>query len=366
MKATNVATVDSMRRMGLGGMMGRREIWHVIARRWPCLMVMLAGTIAGCAMPQPETAGPTQTTAAAAKPGTPVTAANRAAMTTQSQATSAAADKAAATTQPEAVLLLQRAEAALAAGDSQSALDSFSQVLQGEPHNQQALMGMGESYLLARNPKSALEVFEQAEREAPELQARALQGQGLALSTMGQRDEGQKRLLEALKLDPGLWRAWNAAGVNYDQMGAWTDARASYEKAVAADPAAAAAVRNNEGMSLLLQRKDQEAEAAFQEALELDPRSMAIRANLRIALASQGKYDDALAAVPSSQLATALNNVGYIAMTRGDYIAAQKYLAQAMQASPAYYEKAAKNLAYVEYLMSKSGPKQSAGAGRTE
>ncbi len=364
-------------KMGGSGRCDRAS--YRVARRWACLVAMLAGALAGCAMPDSQTARPAQATAAGTtlppgaatagnraamtiQPQTAATTANPAAATTQTQAASAAAGTAApvtaaAMTPSDAVLLLQQGEAALAAGDGRSATDSFSQVLQSDPHNSRALMGLGESYLAARDSKKALEAFEQAEHESPDLQARALQGEGLALSTMGQREEGQRRLLEALKLDPGLWRAWNAAGVNYDETRAWEDARASYEKAVAAAPAAAAAVRSNEGMSLLLQGKKQEAEAAFREALKLDPRSPVIRANLRIALASQGKYDEALAAVPSSQLPTALNNVGYIAMARGDYAAAQKFLNQAMQTSPAYYEKAAKNLAYVEYLMSKAAAK---------
>ena len=369
--------------MTMGGPGRRERALLVAAWRGPFLAAMLAGALAGCAMPDSQTARPAQATAAGTtlppgaatagnraamtiQPQTAATTANPAAATTQTPVAPAAAGTAAAMTPSDAVLLLQQGEAALAAGDGRSATDSFSEVLQSDPHNSRALMGMGEGYLAARDSKKALEAFEQAEHEAPDLQARALQGEGLALSTMGQREEGQRRLLEALKLDPGLWRAWNAAGVNYDGTRAWEDARASYEKAVAAAPSAAAAVRNNQAMSLLLQGKKDEAEATLNEALKLDPRSPVIRANLRIVLASQGKYDDALAAVPSSQLPTALNNVGYIAMTRGDYAVAQKFLTQAMQTSPAYYAKAAKNLAYVEYLMSKAAAKQPAGPSKVE
>ncbi len=367
----------------MGGPGHRKRALLVAARRGPFLVAMLAGALAGCAMPDSQTAGPAEATAAgttlprgAATAGnraartipaqSAATTANAAAATTQAQAAHTTAGAAAAMTPSEAVLLLQQGEAALAVGDGRSAFDNFSLVLQGDPHNSRALMGMGESYLATRDPRKALEAFEQAGLEAPDLQARALQGEGLALSTMGQREEGQRRLLEALKLDPSQWRAWNAVGVNYDGMRAWGDARASYEKAVAAAPSAAAAVRNNQGMSLLLQGKKDEAEATLHEALKLDPRSPVIRTNLRIALALQGKYDEALAAVPSSQLPSTLNNVGYIAMTRGDYAAAQKFLTQAMQVSPAYYEKAARNLAYVEYLMSKAAAKQPAGPSKVE
>lgn len=375
---TRLAAPQGARQPRMTGGTRRVGEWRAVAPRRRLLAAILVGALAGCTMAGPQSSGRGQANSAdpAAMTTLPpgmATAGNRAAMTVRPKMTATAANPAAATTQSQAApggaslppamppadaqLLLQQAEAELAAGDSLKAADDFLEVLQSDPHNSQALIGIGESYLAAREPKKALEAFEQVERDAPDLRARALQGQGLSLSAIGQREEGQRRLLEALKLDPGLWRAWNAAGVNYDEMRAWADARASYEKAVEAAPSAAAAVSNNEGMSLLLQGKGREAEAAFQDALMLEPRSKVIRANLRIALAAQGRYDEALAAVPSNQLPSALNNVGYIAMARGDYTAAEKYLNQAMQASPAYFEKAAKNLAYVEYLISKSAAK---------
>ena len=52
-------------------------------------------------------------------------------------------------------------------------------------------------------------------------------------------------------------------------------------------------ILNNQGMSLLLQHRYAEAAAAFEQAIAHDPTMETARANLRIALAWQGRYDEA-------------------------------------------------------------------------
>lgn len=310
----------------------------VLGWRGPCLLVAMASAVTACTMEQPNGGGPTPDVAI------------------RSAAT------AAKMTEKERTAVLDRAEAALGAGEYQVAFEWFSQVLRSEPNNPRALVGMGESYLAIRDPGKALPIFERVEREVPDKQAVALQGQGLALLMLGRREESQKRLLEAVKMNPGLWRAWNAIGANYDGKRDWTDALASYDKATAANPTAATVI-NNKGMSLFMQDRDKEAEAEFQKALELDPRSPVIRNNLRLTWAWQGKYDQALAGLSKEEMPAGLNNVGYIAMARGDYSAAKQFLQQAVDTSPSYYEKAAKNLVYLNYLMEVS-KSQSAASGK--
>ena len=69
-----------------------------------------------------------------------------------------------------------------------------------------------------------------------------------------------------------------------------------------------------------------------------------------MALAWQGKYVEALTGIRKDEMPVMLNNVGYIAMKRGDYEFAEAYLSQAMQMSPSYYAKAAENLEYLRQL----------------
>ena len=147
----------------------------------------------------------------------------------------------------------------------------------------------------------------------------------------------------------------------YDQKSRWQEAQDAYDKALAAKPDAAMVI-NNIGMSELLQHRYQDAAGTFQKALDVDPGLDVARSNLRIALAWQGRYDEALVGAGSSGRSDALNNVGYIAMLRGDYQSAQKYLSQALEGSPIYQEQAASNLDMLRLLV-KSQAK--AGAAST-
>lgn len=53
---------------------------------------------------------------------------------------------------------------------------------------------------------------------------------------------------------------------------------------------------------------------------------------------------DALAGVGMAQLPEVLNNLGYVAMVKGDLPVAEAYFTRAIEASPSYYRIAAENL----------------------
>jgi Flp pilus assembly protein TadD len=181
----------------------------------------------------------------------------------------------------------------------------------------------------------------------PQVGPKALQGRGIAALKLGQERLAFKSLRRAVEADPGLWRAWNALGYYYDRRQAWDQAEASYARAVAANPRAVEA-RNNHGFSLLMQGRLPEAQEEFERALRLDPRFATARENMRLVLAWQGDYGHALSGVGPAGQAEALNNVGYIALLRGDYANAEAYLLRAMEIDPQYNEIASRNLSYLE------------------
>jgi len=76
----------------------------------------------------------------------------------------------------------------------------------------------------------------------------------------------------------------------------------------------------------------------------------------------QGKYAEALTDVSRVDAPVTLNNVGYIAMQRGDLGHAEAYFAQAMQLSPAFYDKADRNLNFL-HDMKKLGQHVTAAKG---
>ena len=65
----------------------------------------------------------------------------------------------------------------------------------------------------------------------------------------------------------------------------------------------------------------------------------------------------------SRDLPNVLNNVGYIAILRGDYVRAESLLNQAMEASPTFNDKAWENLRYLETIKAVKKSKAEAGPG---
>jgi Flp pilus assembly protein TadD len=73
-------------------------------------------------------------------------------------------------------------------------------------------------------------------------------------------------------------------------------------------------------------------------------------ANLRLALALQGRYGPALAGTAMTERARVMNNVGYAALLRGDLDKARSLFLGAMEADPGFFKEARRNLAYLETL----------------
>lgn len=247
---------------------------------------------------------------------------------------------------------IQAAERALEDGSTDEAGQMFARILASAPDDPRALLGVGELKLALGEPREAGRLFDQLTGN-PEVAARAEQGRGLALLQTDRRDSALESLTKAVELDPSLWRAWNAIGHLHDRAGRWVEARAAYEQALAASPFRAG-ILNNMGFSLVLQRQWGEAAELLSQAVHLKPDFELARNNLRLALAWQGRYVEALSGVQRDKMAIALNNVGYAAMMRGDLAAAEGYLLRAIETSPAFFEPAALNLLQLDSLKGKA------------
>jgi Flp pilus assembly protein TadD len=213
----------------------------------------------------------------------------------------------------------------------------------------EVLLGLGES-------KQALAQFQIVQSDEA-YRARAYQGMALSLMALDDFSAAKTQLDRAVAADPDLWRSWMALGRVYDGSKNWAEAESAYAKALAAQPESPIVV-NNIGMSLMMQHRYPEAAEAFKRALAADPTMEMTRTNLRIALAWQGQYDEALVGTRAVGRADALNNVGYVAMLRGDSQTAQKYFSQALELSPTYHERAARNLETLRLLLKSRAPDQ--------
>jgi Flp pilus assembly protein TadD len=185
--------------------------------------------------------------------------------------------------------------------------------------------------------------------EEPSVGARALQGVGITRLLLGERALGKEALERAVIVDPTLARAWNALGYALDSEQNYAAATEAYTKAIGLKPDYAGA-HNNRGFSLMMQRKIEDAIKDLNRALALDPKLAMARQNLRLAVAWRGDYQAALVGVDPREMGRALNNVGYIAMMRGDTAAAEAYFLRAIEVDPAYNETAARNLAYLRSI----------------
>lgn len=256
---------------------------------------------------------------------------------------------AASTTTEAAVLEIQRALDEQRLLDAGRFLDEA--LLAGVKDPRLTLLG-GDLSLARGQYNAALSTYREAQGLTP-VHAKALQGEGIALSLLGRSAEAVTVLQKAVAEDPTAWRAWNALGSEYDTRAQWPEADAAYEHAMTASNGDAR-VLNNRGYSRLLQHRRGEATEDFVAALRMRPDLAEARTNLRLALAMDGDYDRAVAGGEPADQAAWLNNAGFAAGMRGDYAKAEDLLGRALALKSQYYGRATENLKIVRALATQS------------
>lgn len=230
------------------------------------------------------------------------------------------------------------------------AMQIYQEILVSEPKSTAAQFGVAECLLGVGNAEDARSLFDGLAHDAT-LHATALQGKGLAHLVLGQHEPAAKALHEATEADPSLWRAWNGLGLLADLKHEPHEAQADYTRALAINPDSAA-LHNNLGYSRLLAGQPNEAMSELRKAIGLDPDSETVQNNVRLALAAKGNYAEAIRGVSKDRLPVVLNNVGLVAMQRGDLAAAEGYFTRAMESSPSFNTVASQN---IEQLKARKG-----------
>jgi Tfp pilus assembly protein PilF len=252
---------------------------------------------------------------------------------------------------PAPSLALDSGRAALAAGDYARAELALGEALRRDPGQAEAQLGMAEVALGRGQPSQAEQAFARlvATAQTPSLRARALEGRGLALLQLQRLPEAREALLAATAAEPNLSRAWDGLGQIHDRAQDFDAAHAAYDRALVLRPNWPSAL-NNLGVSLLRSGNAKGAEQRFAQALALQPSLQAADMNLRLARAAQGRYAEAVAGITGKRRADVLNNIGYVAMLRGDEAEARRLLQEALSASPSLHRPAKANLEFLNGL----------------
>jgi Flp pilus assembly protein TadD len=245
-------------------------------------------------------------------------------------------------------LALEKGQADLAAEDYKNAQVAFQELLHRDPQNIEAQLGLGEVKLAIGRFQEAERIFSRLSSVAgdPGWRVQALEAHGLTLIRLGRPSEAKADFLAAIEEQPGLARSWNGLGQVYDASQDWPAARQAYQRALAIRPEWAGAL-NNLGVSLLAAGNAVGAEQQFAKALQLQPKLDVTDMNLRLAVAAQGRYQEALAGGFRERQADIMNDVGYIALLRGDSADAEQLFRQALALSPSLHRQAQRNLDYL-------------------
>lgn len=244
----------------------------------------------------------------------------------------------------------QRADLAAQHGNCGVALDNYRQLLKLAPGDRGALIGIGECWLALGEAAPALSAFEEVLRKEPDA-IDAQEGRALARLGLGRQAEAADGFRAVLAREPARWRSLDGLGLLADLAGDREGARQWYLKAVAANPDEAT-VWNNYGWSRVMAQDYAGAEHLLDEAYARKPTSQRIATNLAVAIAWQGDYPRALRiAMRNSPEHVAYNDIGYIAMMRGDNATAAEFFRKAIDKAPSWFERAAANLRRAQQAM---------------
>jgi Flp pilus assembly protein TadD/ketosteroid isomerase-like protein len=273
----------------------------------------------------------------------------------------------------QANVLQAQAKLLVELGMTTEAEESYRAAIAGQPGLVQLRLDLAALYLeKLKKPAQAAAVLREVLKQHPEMAAAHL-GLGLALSADGKIEEASRVLDEAVRRDPNNPFALHAQGLVALRLSQADRALAAFDKALVLRKDFAGAMIGRGDALLALGKGDQaieaytragalaprsayphalrgiafekmkrlpEAEAAYREALKIDPEDVRIMNNLAFALASQKvKLDEALklaerAVAKDGNRASLYDTLGVVYLARGDTKAARQAFEKGLALEP--------------------------------
>lgn len=178
-----------------------------------------------------------------------------------------------------------------AESNPRSEVERLSEEYKRKPENAEVAIAYAQALRRSEQNAQAVAVLEQAMIKNPK--HKALAGEyGRALAEAGRLQQALDVLSRAHTPDQPDWRVLNAQGAINDQLGNYKAARRLYQTALKIVPEEPS-VLSNFGLSYILSKELKLAESTLRRAAANPRAEKRIRQNLALALALQGKFEEA-------------------------------------------------------------------------
>lgn len=233
----------------------------------------------------------------------------------------------------------------LTARDPDDAVRYFREGLDREPDRADLRRGLAYSLVRANRYAEAAEVFQELVTLGQDEPADRVEYAFVNIKL--NRWDDVRTLVRTFPSDLETPRRYLVEALLADQDQDWEAADAAYAKAERLSPRPAAVI-NNWGVSLMARGDLKAAEKLFLRAISYDATLFNAKNNLAIVRGLQGDYTVPVVPLTDDERAIILNNLGIIAMRRGDEKIAKGLFAAAVDTAPRHYAAAAERLALLE------------------
>ncbi|MEM8991612.1 MAG: tetratricopeptide repeat protein [Pseudomonadota bacterium] len=233
----------------------------------------------------------------------------------------------------------------LTAGDPAAAVTYFEQAVAREPERADFRQNLARAYGRVKRFPEAARVYQELVNLEQDRDADRLEYAFVNIRL--QAFEDARRLAETLPQRMDTPRRHLLDGLLADHQEDWTTADASYARAVELSTRPAE-IYNNWGVSKMSRGELEQAIRDFRQAISFDSRRFSAKNNLAIAKGLQGDYQLPIVPLTDTERAIIMNNLGLIALRKGDDRAARGLFASAVETHPQHYQGAADRLAALE------------------